>query len=342
VAAAEALSNQGFGFPLLHDITDLLRIGDLSLITFDSAPRLVEVKTKLIGEWPEGGAKRVSYQISAVWPESLAPDEQAKLRNVSGSIPAKGRTRPKPGKRLDRQMRRMTKAHLWGSVEPDLPQEFEGERIIAARGQATDRPSRWPLIRKLIREARRTTYASAAVDDAFLYVALYDAEGLAKDRMAHAMDSLPKDLVSSGIFLEDRSRNSLLTNFVPHAESGSPQLFLPYYLYPLPRRAISDILHGRLLLMNLMNPGRVAEALESEGFSVRPAEGQKGFSSDPFVVTTEFSDDQGTSYQGQMQNLRMHLDEMVMEFLPLTYLVDVARTMHQAMQRAASEMAAGA
>lgn len=333
VAVAVEMANRGLGFPLIHDVTHLLRVGDLSLVAPGEAPRLVEVKTKVRGRSrTSGGKEQVEYQVSAVWAEGLgaapAPDHDASdaPRPDSAVIPWSARLR--------RQLGRMTKARIEALAEPNVPTEFEGQRILTAIREGEGRRSRWDVVRRVIRRAKRTGYASESVDQAFLYAAIFDPRGLRKNRLETSVSELPKDLVDSGIFFHERERNSLIVNTVPHP-SRRPQLFLPYFLYSIPRTAVLDMLHGRLILLNLLNPGRVAEALENEGFSVEVASEQKNITKDPLTVSAQFSDDEGNLYRVEMHQLQLHLDEMVMEFLPLAYLTDVANAMKDAVRQAA-------
>jgi hypothetical protein len=54
LAIATGLSQRGWGFPLIHDITDVLRIGDITFIRPRQTPEFVtvEVKTRLLNEFP--------------------------------------------------------------------------------------------------------------------------------------------------------------------------------------------------------------------------------------------------------------------------------------------------
>jgi hypothetical protein len=69
IAIAETLGSRGWGFPLLHDITDCLRVGDISFIKTGHAIRTVEVKTRLIDKEPTAdGRTLLNYWISVVFP----------------------------------------------------------------------------------------------------------------------------------------------------------------------------------------------------------------------------------------------------------------------------------
>jgi len=184
------------------------------------------------------------------------------------------------------------------------------------------------VLKRVVRLARRRGYAGEPVDGTFFYAALYDPDGIDPQRLGDALSLLPSDLVGSGIFFEDDpSRNSLVICSVPSPEGRAPQLHLPYYLLPLPQTAILDLLHGRLMIFNLVNSGRVVAALESAGFDVRVPTGRNDLSSESLVVGMEVEDSRGDRFVAEWRNLTMHLNEMTMEFKPVRYIVDIAEAM---------------
>ena len=66
-AIAEALAGAEWGFPLLHDITDCLRIGDLTFVRPTAEHTTIEVKTRLVGKRRETkGRAKLEYQITVV------------------------------------------------------------------------------------------------------------------------------------------------------------------------------------------------------------------------------------------------------------------------------------
>jgi hypothetical protein len=169
------------------------------------------------------------------------------------------------------------------------------------------------------------------VDQAFFYVALYDPKGVDRSRLDPLLSSIPGDLVASGILIEEeRSKNSLVVCSVPMDEGRGAQLHLPYFLLPLPRSSIKDILHGRMVVLNLVNSGRVAEALEDAGFSVDLPTGRNDLGSGSMVVRMTVEDSSGARFAAEWHQMKLHLDEMTMEFRPLRYILDVAAATRQA------------
>jgi hypothetical protein len=50
IKIAELMHDNGAGFPLINDITSIIRVGDLTFINFDEPPLIIEVKTNLVSE----------------------------------------------------------------------------------------------------------------------------------------------------------------------------------------------------------------------------------------------------------------------------------------------------
>ena len=264
VAAAQGLS-QTLGFPLLHDLTDILRIGDVTFFNRDLEAQTVEIKSQLKGSRPKGRGTLLTYHVTALWPAVGTQPEMAWRDPPKPMQPAMASARFK------RQLERMATANAFGTASPGTTMIGGRKTLIFEAGQA-DGTSHWPLVRRLIRRARRTGYASGVADSAMLYVVLYDKNGIGSP--PEVLRSLPGDLAASGIFLEDTSRNSLWISSLPDSRGRGARRYLPYYLYPLPRAWILDILHGRLMIMSMLNVGRVAMALEEEGLRTADARGK--------------------------------------------------------------------
>ncbi|TMC47604.1 MAG: hypothetical protein E6J14_15245 [Chloroflexi bacterium] len=124
------------------------------------------------------------------------------------------------------------------------------------------------------------------------------------------------------------TRNALVIDSIPPSGVKAAELHLPYLLLPLPRRAILDLIAERLEVIVLWNPARVAQALEQEGFSVEFR--SRAGTSPAMIVAWKDSDVEGRQLQGEVHDLDRHLREMIMELLPLTYLLDIVKAMRVA------------
>jgi len=311
---AGILAEQGHGFPLLHDITDLLRTGDLTLIKPGSTPHAVEVKTRVAGQRPTGDLVEFEYEVS-VWPDPTF-DPSAEGAATPTAL------RPKPM----RQISRLVGAKQEMLAELGVPFHRAGSQVPSAviEGEDVPGPPAWQELRRVVRAAKRSGYASSAIDDTFLYVAIYDSAGVTNHTYARLGNRVSEDLLRSGILFENPTDNALSLYSIPHDERGGPQLFMPYFLLPLPRSHILDILHGRLIVVNLVNLGRIASLMRGVGLDVELRDGSAQLVSDPLVVSRTFTDNEGHSIRGDFHHLQRHLTEMAMEFRPAAYIVKVA------------------
>jgi hypothetical protein len=92
LAISEGLSNEGWGFPLLHDITDTLRVGDVTFVKPGEArSRQVstfEVKTRLMAErLADDGKTQFEYQVTVASPSPFDPARGGAPVDVSSPPP---------------------------------------------------------------------------------------------------------------------------------------------------------------------------------------------------------------------------------------------------------------
>jgi hypothetical protein len=114
-------------------------------------------------------------------------------------------------------------------------------------------------------------------------------------------------------------------------------LFLPYYLYSLPQTAILDLLCERMLVLVIVNPAQIANALEEAGFEVAMAYERDGLQS--LVASAAIEDSEGGTYRSELQNLGRYITECVMEFRSVDYIVEAARAMLTASREAVTASA---
>lgn len=313
VAACEMLSTR-MGFPLMHDVTDVLRIGDVTFFQPPEPPRTVELKSKEIGRQEEGDGVRLTYSMMATWP---ADGRERAPESPLAPAPMPKSTRPSTNsKRFHRQLARMTKAHGLRNAELGKPLDIDGHKQLMIPSPIDDAPGHWSLLRQLIRRARRSGYASGSADRATFYVVMYNKAGFHAKEDLVAERFLP-DLVGSDLWFADASKNSIVVSSLPDARGKGPSRYLPYYLYPIPRTSIADILHGRLVILAVLNVGRLNAALEAAGFTVE--DNPKHWM--PLVfMPTEID---GARYRVQFGNLHENIQEVIQEARPLSSMVAV-------------------
>jgi hypothetical protein len=333
--AARHQANQGRGFPLIHDITSCLRIGD---ITFIRAPEssereyeTVEIKTRHTLKKRLETERLAEYEyriqiISAVSADRIPADRVTiRASEAESANTAQRRLLAQSG---SRQLKRMSTALLHQMAELNVPINEEGERPAVWAGVNPSAASNWKPLQRVVRRARRGGYGSEIVDNAFLYCAFYSADGLSPASIEHVR--LREDLANPALLIEDGSfPNVLSTAFIPQVEETSPQLFRPFYLYPIPRASISDLLYGRMMILVCFNEGRITQSLQEAGFDVEYDPGKKG---SPLAVSGSCTGQNGIEYRFRYENLRYYFDEMIYEFRGRNCIVDAARTMSQTVE----------
>jgi hypothetical protein len=328
--AAEYLANNGWGFPLLHDITSCLRIGDITFVKGGVDPVTVEVKTKLLESRPADGGQYVEYQIDALMaPDApLRPGMEGKGRDMSGTINVR-----------TSQLRRLAAARTVQNAPQGVISDIDGEPTIVAE-HSVRHGSNMNALQRVVRKARRTGYGAEGVDNTFFYVAIYEPTGALPPDDSPYADNLIKDLEASGVLFESddgMNTNSLVFFSVPQIDEVFPQLYLPYLLYSLPKSSRIDILLGRMVLLNIVNAGRVAVALQNEGFDVEYANGKNDLSDDSLRVSADIRNSDGVTETFVLSNLAGHIRETVYEFDSLRNLIEIVKFTMDAARAAISQ-----
>ncbi|MET7398865.1 hypothetical protein ABZS66_35795 [Dactylosporangium sp. NPDC005572] len=316
VAIAQGLADQGWGFPLLHDITDVLRVGDVSFVRFDRPPTTVEVKTRLVDENPmPDGRTAVTYQVTVLAAEGR--------ENIS-SIVVPSNEQPigfVPNPRALRQLQRLgrAKAHQ------------ESQEGVLNTGGGDERPSiittvinrhrgHWDLVSEMIKTAYRTGFASAAPEPPFVYAAFYNQNGVSP---ADVTSAPLIEGVKDSQFLMKSGGNSLYITSIPSSPERRPALYLPYFLYPIPVEQIVDLLHGRLLLVVFHNMGRTAAALATAGVTLDIQDGRKGTTRGAITLSANFEHDDGKQ-RFEWNGFHHYVEQVVNEFDSSELLIDIA------------------
>jgi hypothetical protein len=336
LAAAQVLSDQGFGFPILHDITDMLRVGDLTFVKADEAPVTFEIKSSIVNRRAAPrGRTEIQYSISAYHIDGSSVE-----RFLADGRPRRALGASAEGTQLARQMDRMTSAYIRSTAPEGVAYDVDGQKSLSVSA-AVPGGSLASALNLAIRRARRRGFGYAAADRAFVYMAFYDATGEGTEEAAKAaLAQLDGAAMVAPILSKGSPRNALVIDSIPPRSGRGPELHLPYFLLPIPRTARLDIAGGRLAIMVVWNPGRVAERLEEVGFTVRFQ--SRGALQPEMVAEWSEADGAGQSVRGELHRLDLHLREMVEELRPVDYLVEIARAMQAAGTAAFRAEGAGA
>jgi hypothetical protein len=266
ISAAIDLANQGWGFPILNDITDCLRIGDISFVRSGQPVVTVEVKTRVKDpDQSDGEEKKKILDISVIVGGDNIPDlvSPAELRDW----PMRIRSNGEPLSRIDRQIVRIDKARAiqnasHGTLFTDAT---NNSNIFIAIENS--QPTYWNELRKIISRARRTGYASISLDEGLFCVVFYEKDGLTDDcfNQTEYLDDI------RALEADCREPKKYLRfDKVPIPEHQAPQLFLPFYLYPIPFTAKLDLLYSRLLIVRVTDMSKIVDEAEEAGLQVAP------------------------------------------------------------------------
>ncbi|MFF1696867.1 hypothetical protein ACFVXC_25185 [Streptomyces sp. NPDC058257] len=335
IGISSYLAGEGWGFPVIHDVTDCLRIGDVTFVRSEQGKRTlrtVEMKTRYLGKGEGENSSHYDVSVTFLSSEddpkidfSTEINEESAETNLGEGPALFSASASREDRRISRQTKRMAKALSRQEAKDGTVQTVDGQKTITTIVDSAP-TSHWKTLRRVIRNARRDGYASESVDKAFLYVAYYDSSEIEVEAIQNPQFLV--DLTSSGLAKSKvDSRNSLEIASVPELESRGPQQYLPYFLYSIPKKAIFDLLHGRLIVIICTNVGHIADALENHGFDVRIPQGEG-----PPIRSMQISSritHGGVDYYFETNALGRHVTECIYEFKGIDYLLQIAQKMKE-------------
>ncbi len=195
--------------------------------------------------------------------------------------------------------------------------------------------SHWDAVKKMIREAKANGYASMHIDESFGYIALYNSTGVTLEMTQNPQ--IAEDVrVLATTPPGSKHQNSLSLSSIPEEEGRSANLHLPFYLYSIHPEDISDLLHGRLLIVAFANAGTLASAIERDGVDVEIPKRGNPLSSMTFSHT--ITDKEGRQYYARGYSLTLHIRESIFEFRGVEYIREIVRQLRDATGVAADEV----
>lgn len=331
---AAHLAGKGLGFPVIHDITDCLRTGDITFVKFVGDSRVVrtiEVKTRVVDVAPAVDGKRsVTYQITAVFASSdRVPEIDDELLQEPVTIPINRKIDSHVeinSSRIDRQLRRMKTALDQQRSPTGSVVEIDGKPSIFAELKPGDF-SHWELLRRVIRRARRNGYAWESPERGWMYLVICgDDDEAVKRAMEEA--GVASAIAGPEMVLAGGPGNNALNIYGIPVEAGrGPQLYLPYFLYPIPRKWRIGLAGGELAIIVIVNSGVVAEALRAAGFEVAFSDGMKLAS---IEATTEVTSRDGILHSVQLVGIANHVNNAVYEMRGTRHVVQAVCAMRDA------------
>ncbi len=343
LAIAESLCAVGAGFPILHDMTNCLCTGDITFYSPDGHHITMEVKTHLKDQ--SGGILKLDVETH--FPALINSNEADRWRAIHDHMPklpssvptgemgeqVSAPSRRQLDRRLERQFERMRQAKIWQSMPPHQIFELDDrQKGISIHHQQDEKTHNWEIVHDLVLKAKADGIASCAVDNAFVYTAIYQdcpltypwLQGLTRNPI-QSSDSVIADTLSILYPISEKEKNRL---WVP--VGIPPSDALPFFLHPLPIDVIMDIMWGRLAIAVVANLGKIVAALESIGIDAKVPESKKEF--EKFFLFISATRSLANNQLVKMELHQMHTIglKLIFEFLSLQGFVKLVSEMLQA------------
>lgn len=276
---AHSMISPEWGIPIIHDITDILRVGDVTYVRptghEDPLAHYTTMELKISPGVPAKDSDEdllnFSIQVHAISRDPMVrPAHVTAMSSASVAVERQERQARHPNPRVQRQLKRMRNAVEGQSAEFYKMSKVGDAQVFTVRADDDPDPH-WSLLRRAMRQARTQGNASFSLGGFVSYTVIYNAAGLTET------DFQPESMVTS---IEEimpsagrAGRNNLTVQLVsepPDDDKRLPHVVVPMFLWDVPRRAIEDIIRFRMVVTAAWNMGALAELIEAEGMEVRP------------------------------------------------------------------------
>jgi hypothetical protein len=276
LAISEALANHGLGFPVLHDITDCLRIGDVTFVkpkgNRERDITTIEVKTRQTGQKRDPKTRKQIASLSITVHGVSSAEHFADVHARIPVAPSEEDSSPvlRADRRLEQQAARMARALSKQTFPDNQPGDLDGEPFLSLQ-LPIDSPTHWDALSYVTRIARRNGAAARAIDESFVLIAMYDPHDIVSAMQATDFDKVFAPEIRRVLPPDDKrdQHDAIVINpLLPPAESPHAYRSMPYFLSSIPKTTIFDLMHRRMAVVVLVNPGPIVRRLEAEGFEV--------------------------------------------------------------------------
>jgi len=340
LSVAELYAGKNMGFPIINDMTNVLRIGDLTYVSPHADPFPVEVKTRILNEDEQGITAHVHTLTT------LNKEQKHFFENQLESLRAGLRQTELRGSldrdfaamtnddRYARQMKRMEKVSSALATKPRTITWEDDSPTYYGPLCTTSDSFHWNEARDLAARCKQHGYATQTVDGAFFYVGIAAEQPLVYPWSTTfdptVLQTVAQDLCQSGIFLSDTSKNHLWYSGTASYLGGIvPPHVLPLFLNPFPPDVLFDLVAGRMMIFVMVNLGRLVDSLIEAGFEARVPSGEAEFV-ERFLPVSRVVCRDGKRYTAELYQLSYHSQLIVHEYLSLRGFVDVVRSMFDA------------
>lgn len=281
LGVAESYFRAGAGYPLIHDATNILRVGDITFCDVanpNDDPLTIEVKTKT--DRIEGNIAHLNVNVfAAATQQKFVETSQRLTRKSASKTTSRSRKAFQPDDRLQRQVKRMSDVRELQLTEHGKVVGERGEGkvpLMSIRILANRADHHWKELREVLLKAKEKGFAALPVDDAFLYFATYTEKSFGDvfsetkelpfgDQFSEAVKQIPMS--------SDKEKNAIFFMLsMEHFTRELPARYRPYLWYEIPIDLKMDILWGRLFSGVVVNLGKIVEGLEAVGLNVEMLE----------------------------------------------------------------------
>jgi len=293
IAFAANFASEGGCIPLLHDVTNRLRVGDVTFVRPDRDPLTFEVKTKLTTLDESDSSATLSITAYTLghhngqWDDVLAhlPSPLVVTTNGDESHAAQsGQASRRLDTRLSRQLVRMRNAVDWRAANTEEFFDVGGERSVKVDVTPANDTFRWADMRDVCAEARIVGRAARRVEDGLVYVAVRSDDPLPRPSAEDVQEVFNAHMITPG--RADSSTQGgtrdrwWFGGTEKYLSSDIPLEMRPFFLYPLPADDIVGLMRGRLVVAVFVSVERLLASIEDAGFEVQPRDNEQRVGTD--------------------------------------------------------------
>lgn len=273
---ARSMTSSEWGVPIVHDVTNVLRVGDVTFMRptgqgVEAIFRTVELKTTRLSESVnDEGETVLNLNVTAIGNEpfpafpSGKPAAGQRTRSSTEQAPAHQR---RPDRRIERQLARMDIATASKNAPLHKSTKIGDQHVFSFSIPEEEQPH-WKELRRAIRQARRDGYAYFELGGFVGYSVVYNSSGVTRE---HIQSTSLHESIGGLMHEEIGDRNSITVSSVPDDDDDTYSAKVsPFYLWEVPQRAIQDILRHRLIIVATYNSGWMEKLLGDAGLTVIP------------------------------------------------------------------------
>ncbi len=325
------LLSQQFGIPIVHDITNWLRIGDITFMRPNEEPcswrfQTVELKSSLDeSRITEAGMVDATVTVNVYSNESLElstnVDKQVRAALETHTPTETSSERPyKQDRRLQKQFRRLDEMVSRRDMKDNAITIIDGIPNVVFRLPHTD-THHWSDFRRAIRRARRDGYAFFSIDQFIGYGVFYRKEGVSEEHITKFLEPFGEHVRSELLEADGgHAKGFLLVRQIPMLEKYDVEGYpvMRFFSYEVPQVAITDLLRNRLIVTATVNFGRLDAALAHEGFTVSGISDDEAY---PYSVDVSWPTGEALRFNIPSSHVSREVERALYEFSGLDDVV---------------------